>query len=197
MPPIQRPSVCPHDCPSVCALSVEVGDDGRIGRVRGAAQPYTDGVICAKVARYAERVHHPERLTQPLLRVGDKGSGQFTPISWDAALDLLAERIVSATARHGAQSIWPYHYAGTMGVVQRAAIRRLGHLAGWSRQRETFCVALSDAGWLAGVGAKRGLDPREVMESELIVVWGGNPVHTQVNFMHWLQKARRGRDVPL
>ena len=197
MPPIQRPSVCPHDCPSVCALSVEVGDDGRIGRVRGAAQPYTDGVICAKVARYAERVHHPERLTQPLLRVGDKGSGQFTPISWDAALDLLAERIVSATARHGAQSIWPYHYAGTMGVVQRAAIRRLGHLAGWSRQRETFCVALSDAGWLAGVGAKRGLDPREVMESELIVVWGGNPVHTQVNFMHWLQKARRGREVPL
>ena len=190
-------SVCPHDCPSVCALQVEVLPEGKIGRVRGAAQPYTDGVICAKVARYAERAHHPGRLTQPLLRVGAKGSGQFASIGWDEALDRLADRFRSLAAQYGPETIWPYHYAGTMGLVQRAAIRRLGHLAGWSRQRETFCVALSDAGWLAGAGAKRGIDPREMLESELIVVWGGNPVHTQVNFMHWVQKARRGRAVPL
>ncbi|WP_428828019.1 molybdopterin-dependent oxidoreductase [Azonexus sp. IMCC34842] len=192
-----RPSVCPHDCPSVCALDVEITADGRVGRLRGAGQPYTEGVICAKVARYAERTNHPQRLTQPLRRVGAKGSGQFAPIGWDDALDLLAERLQQACRRHGPETVWPYHYAGTMGFVQRGAIRRLGHLAGWSRQRETFCVALADAGWLAGAGAKRGVDPREMLDSELIVIWGGNPVHTQVNFMHWVQKARRGRQVPL
>ncbi len=224
MPTLLRPSVCPHDCPSVCALQVEVTAEGRIGRVRGGDQPYTDGVICAKVARYAERANHPDRLRQPLLRVGAKGEGRFAPIGWSEALDLLAARLREAMDRHGPETVWPYHYAGTMGLVQRGAIRRLGHLAGWSRQRETFCVALSDAGWLAGVGAKRGVDPREMGDSqgdagppqvslpptggglggarpwgrsELIVVWGGNPVHTQVNFMHWVQQARRGRDVPL
>ncbi|MBS1229142.1 MAG: putative dimethyl sulfoxide reductase [Proteobacteria bacterium] len=190
-------SVCPHDCPSVCALDVELLTPERIGRVRGAPQPYTDGVICAKVARYAERVHHPERLLHPLRRIGAKGSAQFAAISWDDALDLVAENFQAAMARHGAETVWPYHYAGTMGQVQRGAIRRLGHLAGWSRQRETFCVALADPGWLAGVGAKRGVDAREVVDSDLIVVWGGNPVHTQINFMHWTQKARRERNAQL
>ena len=94
-----RPSVCPHDCPSVCALQVEVTADGRIGRVRGGEQPYTDGVICAKVARYAERAHHPDRLRQPLLRVGAKGEGHFAPIGWDEALDLLAARLREAMDR--------------------------------------------------------------------------------------------------
>lgn len=190
-------NVCPHDCPSVCALEVERHADDTIGRIRGAAQPYTDGVICAKVARYAERVHHAGRLTQPLRRTGAKGSGAFEAISWDAALDLVAENFSKAIERHGPETVWPYHYAGTMGLVQRGAIRRLGHQAGWSRQLETFCIALSDAGWLAGVGKKAGVDPREIMHSDLIVVWGGNPVHTQINFMHWVQAARRERKVPL
>lgn len=184
-------SVCPHDCPSVCALRLEITEDGRLGRVRGGDQPYTDGVICAKVARYAERANHPERLLRPLCRVGPKGSGQFEVIGWDQALDLIAENLSRVMAGHGPQAVWPYHYAGTMGLVQRAALRRLGHLAGWSRQQETFCVALADAGWQAGVGVKRGVDAREVTDSDLIVVWGGNPVHTQVNFMHWVQKARK------
>lgn len=193
----QERAVCPHDCPSVCALDVELIDERRIGRIRGAEQPYTDGVVCAKVARYAERVHHPARLTQPLRRVGDKGSGRFEPLGWDDALDLVAERFSRASERHGPETVWPYHYAGTMGFIQRGAIRRLGHLAGWSRQLETFCVALADPGWLAGVGAKRGVDPREAAEADLIVIWGGNPVHTQVNFMHWAQKARRERQARL
>ena len=199
--PAQFPSVCPHDCPSVCALKVEVdtGPEGlaRIGRVHGGDQPYTDGVVCAKVARYAERVHHPDRLTMPLRRTGAKGSGQFEPLSWDAALDLVAENFTRAIARHGAETVWPYHYAGTMGFVQRGAIRRLANVGGFSQQLETFCVALADAGWLAGTGEKRGTDAREVIDSDLIVIWGGNPVHTHVNFMGWVQKARRGRDAPL
>ena len=98
------PSACPHDCPSTCALEVEVLDAHTIGRVRGAADnSYTAGVICAKVARYAERVHHPDRLLHPLLRKGDKGSGEFAPISWDDALDLVAERFSRAEARDGAR----------------------------------------------------------------------------------------------
>lgn len=196
-PVLTQRSVCPHDCPSVCALDVEVLSPQRIGRVRGSPQPYTDGVICAKVARYAERAHHPERLLHPLGRVGAKGSGRFEALSWDVALDRVAENFQAAIARHGPETVWPYHYAGTMGFVQRGAIRRLGHVAGWSRQRETFCVALADPGWLAGVGVKRGVDAREVVDSDLIVVWGGNPVHTQINFMHWTQKARRERQAKL
>src|SRR5579872_912169 len=89
------PSACPHDCPSTCALDVEIIDARTIGRIRGAAEnDYTAGVICAKVARYAERVHHPDRLTQPLRRTGAKGSGTFAPISWDDALDLVAEEFL-------------------------------------------------------------------------------------------------------
>ena len=190
-------SVCPHDCPSVCALDVQLLSPERIGRIHGAAQPYTDGVVCAKVARYAERVHHPERLMRPLRRIGAKGSGQFEPITWDDALDLVATQFQAAIAKYGPETIWPYHYAGTMGYIQRGAIKRIGHVAGWSRQRQTFCVALSDPGWLAGVGAKRGVDAREIVHSDLVVVWGGNPVHTQINFMNWVQKARHERGTRL
>jgi anaerobic selenocysteine-containing dehydrogenase len=95
-------SVCPHDCPSTCALEVEVFGNNAIGRVRGAEDnAYTAGVICAKVARYAERVHHPDRLKQPLRRTGPKGSGQFVPISWDEALDRVAEQFIHAEQAHG------------------------------------------------------------------------------------------------
>src|SRR5947209_9256440 len=102
-------SACPHDCPSTCALEVEVLDERTIGRVRGAEEnAYTAGVICAKVARYAERVHHPDRLTRPVRRKGAKGSGAFEPISWDDALDLVAEKFLQAESRGGSQSVWPY-----------------------------------------------------------------------------------------
>src|SRR4029078_9284769 len=92
-----RHSTCPHDCPSACALDIEVIDGSSIGRVRGAKlQSYTAGVVCAKVARYAERIHHPDRLMHPLRRTGPKGSGQFARISWDEALDEIAARFEQA-----------------------------------------------------------------------------------------------------
>lgn len=193
-------SACPHDCPSTCALEVERLDPQTIGRVRGAADnPYTAGVICAKVARYAERTHHPDRLLTPLRRVGDKGVGPdaFAPISWDDALDEVAERLLLAEQTHGAETVWPYFYAGTMGLVQRDGIERLRHVKGYSRQHSTFCIALSDAGWKAGAGSKRGVDPLEMTESDLIVVWGTNPVHTQVNVMTHIAKARKERGAKL
>jgi anaerobic selenocysteine-containing dehydrogenase len=193
-------SVCPHDCPSACALEVERIDGRRIGRVRGAAaNAYTQGVVCAKVARYAERQHHPDRLSHPLRRVGEKGIGEaaFVPISWDDALDEVAERLTRAAQRYGSETVWPYYYAGTMGLVQRDGINRLRHAMRYSREHLSICSMLSDAGWLAGVGAKRGVDGREIAKSDLIVVWGGNPVSTQVNVMTHVATARRERGAKL
>src|SRR5271169_4832326 len=148
-----RHSTCPHDCPSACALDVEVIDNVSIGRVRGSKlQTYTAGVICAKVARYAERIHHPDRLTHPLLRSGPKGSGQFRQITWDEALDRTAGAFTDIAARHGAAAVWPYYYAGTMGLLQRDGINRLRHVMRYSRQKLTICTSLPETGWCAGVG---------------------------------------------
>tara|TARA_R110001592_G_scaffold101420_1_gene287054 strand:+ start:4813 stop:6867 length:2055 start_codon:yes stop_codon:yes gene_type:complete len=198
MQPEFQPTACPHDCPSTCALEVEVLDDRTIGRVRGNPRnDYTAGVICAKVAAYRERVHHPERLTHPLQRVGAKGSGDFRRITWDQALDEVAEAIERARAEHGAQAVWPYHFAGTMGLVQRDSIHRFRHAFGFSREHETICVTTACNGWVAGHGKIWGADPREIAESDLIVVWGGNPVSTQVNVMTHIAKARKTRGAKL
>ncbi len=191
-------SVCPHDCPSACALDVELVAPDRIGRVRGARDNrYTKGIVCAKVARYAERVHHPDRLTRPLRRTGAKGSGQFEPISWDDALDEVAQSFVRAAQRDGSEAVWPYYYAGTMGLVQRDGINRLRHVMRYSRQLKTICTALSDSGWSAGIGAKFGPDTCEIADSDLIVIWGSNPVNTQVNLMHHIARARKERGAQL
>ena len=194
------PSVCPHDCPSACALEVERIDVNRIGRIRGAAsQTYTHGVVCAKVARYAERQHHPDRLSQPLRRIGGKGAGHsaFVAVSWDDALDEVAERLTQAAQRHGSETVWPYYYSGTMGLVQRDGINRLRHAMRYSREDLTICSMLTGVGWTAGVGARRGVDGREMAKSDLIVVWGGNPVSTQVNVMTHVTIARRERGAKL
>jgi anaerobic selenocysteine-containing dehydrogenase len=194
-PRIERQSsTCPHDCPSVCALDVEVIDGGTIGRVRGSARhSYTAGVVCAKVARYAERIHHPDRLTQPLIRTGPKGSGRFAPISWDEALDRTAAAFRQAEAAHGPEAVWPYYYAGTMGLVMRDGINRLRHAKGYSGQHSTICTTLAWSGFVAGTGRLAGADPREMAESDCVVIWGTNPVHTQVNLMTHALAARKTR----
>ncbi|WP_181703630.1 molybdopterin oxidoreductase family protein [Chthonobacter albigriseus] len=187
-------SACPHDCPSTCALEVEVIDDRTIGRVRGAEDnAYTAGVICAKVARYAERVHHPDRLTKPLLRTGPKGSRQFREISWDEALDRTAEAFLAAEARLGAETVWPYFYAGTMGLVQRDGIERLRHVKRYSREFDTICTNPAWTGYIAGTGRLAGPDPREMALADCVVIWGTNAVATQVNVMTHAVRARKTR----
>ncbi len=187
-------SVCPHDCPSTCALEVEIFDGRTIGRVRGAEDnTYTAGVICAKVARYAERVYHPDRLKHPLRRTGPKGSGQFAPISWDDALDLVAEQFVRAEAKHGSEAVWPYYYAGTMGYVMRDGIHRLRHAKKYSGFFSTICVNPAWTGFIAGTGKLAGTDPREMAKSDLVVIWGTNAVNTQVNVMTHATRARKQR----
>jgi anaerobic selenocysteine-containing dehydrogenase len=191
-------SACPHDCPSTCALEVEVFANNVIGRVRGAEEnAYTAGVICAKVARYAERVHHPDRLTHPLRRTGAKGSGEFAPISWDDALDLVAERFLRAEQAHGSEVVWPYLYAGTMGYVMRDGIHRLRHAKKYSGFFSTICVNPAWTGFIAGTGKLAGPDPREMAKSDLVVIWGTNAVNTQVNVMTHATRARKERGAKL
>lgn len=187
-------SACPHDCPSTCALEVELPGGNRIGRVRGARDhSYTAGVICGKVARYAERIHHPDRLLHPLRRVGPKGSGRFERISWDAALDLTAEAMLDAERRHGPEAVWPYYYAGTMGLVMRDGINRLRHAKRYSQMYASICTTLAWSGFIAGTGRLAGPDPREMAKSDLVVIWGTNPVNTQVNVMTHAVRARKER----
>jgi anaerobic selenocysteine-containing dehydrogenase len=191
---MRLPSVCPHDCPSACALEVEVIDGQRIGRVHGAkGQTYTAGVICAKVARYAERIHHKDRLLHPLKRSGPKGSGAFTRISWDAALDTIAAQFIEAEHGFGAASVWPYQYAGTMGRVQRDGINRLRHVKKYSGFYSTICTNPAWTGFLAGAGRMMGPDPREMAKADCVVIWGTNAVSTQVNVMTHAMRARKER----
>ena len=184
-------SACPHDCPSTCALEIERLTPQRIGRVRGAAaNDYTAGVVCSKVARYAERAHHPDRLTRPLRRTA---RGGFAPIGWDEALDEVADAFRRATDRYGSETVWPYYYAGTMGLVQRDGINRLRHAMRYSGQHSTICTTLAWNGFIAGTGRLAGADPREMARSDLVIIWGTNAANTQVNVMTHALRARRER----
>ncbi len=187
-------SACPHDCPSTCALDVELLDERTIGRVRGAKDnSYTAGVICAKVARYAERVHHPDRLKHPLIRAGRKGDGEWKQASWEAALDLIAERFIKAEQTNGSETVWPYYYAGTMGLVQRDSINRLRYAKRYSNQFDSFCTNMAWTGYFAGTGSLTGPDPREMAKADVVVIWGTNAAATQVNVMTHAVRARKDR----
>ncbi len=187
-------TACPHDCPSTCALEVELSPEGSIGRVRGAAgNDYTAGVICAKVARYAERLYHPDRLLTPKRRLGAKGSGSWGEISWNDALDDIANAFVKAESRYGSETVWPYYYAGTMGWVQRDSIDRLRHAKRYSGFFGSICVNPAWTGFAMGAGALRGADPREIAKSDCVVIWGTNAVATQVNVMTHAIRARKER----
>ena len=191
-------SACAHDCPSVCSLEIERLDERRIGRIYGLkSNTYAAGVTCAKVARYAERVHHPDRLSQPLARRGARGEGRFEPVSWDTALDAVAEAFIRATQAHGAEAVWPFHSGGTMGLIQRYGLERLRNVMGYSGEQVTICVTPAWAGWRAGVGSVMGPDPREIAGADLVVAWGTNLVATQVNAMTHVARARRDRGAKL
>lgn len=184
-------SACPHDCPSTCALDIELLPKGKIGKVRGSAgNSYTAGVICAKVARYAERAHHPDRLTHPLRR---KPNGEYERVPWETALDITAEALLSAEERYGPEAVWPYFFAGTMGLVMRDGINRLRHAKRYSDMYASICTTLAWTGFVAGTGKLAGADPREMAKSDCVVIWGTNPVNTQVNVMTHATRARKER----
>ncbi|MDE1993815.1 MAG: molybdopterin oxidoreductase family protein [Rhizobiaceae bacterium] len=187
-------TACPHDCPSTCALEIDLTEDGKIGRVRGANDhSYTSGIICAKVARYAERLYHADRLMKPLRRVGAKGEGRWQELSWDDALDEIANAFVKAEAKDGSEAIWPYFYAGTMGWVQRDSIERLRHAKRYSGFFSSICTNPAWTGFVMATGTLRGPDPREMGRTDCVVIWGTNAVSTQVNVMTHAIKSRKER----
>ncbi|MEO8335743.1 MAG: molybdopterin oxidoreductase family protein [bacterium] len=183
---------CPHDCPDTCATLVTV-ENGRAVRVAGDPDhPVTQGFLCAKVNRYVDRTYHDDRLRTPLRRVGPKGSGQFEPITWDAALDEIATRLGDiARSSDGPQAILPYSYAGTMGLVQGSSMdHRFFHLLGASKLDRTICSMAGTIGMRMTVGASIGADGEGVPESDLVLLWGTNTLTANPHLWPFILQAR-------
>ena len=190
LPTIVR-GACPHDCPDTCALRITVVG-GRVTKVQGDPDhPPTHGALCTKVARYAERSYHDERLLRPLKRVGAKGLGQFVPVSWDEALSDIAARLREIAAREP-QAIVPYSYAGTMGLVQGESMAaRFFNKLGASRLDRTICSSAGGEALAATYGAKIGMHLEDYAASRLILIWGSNSIASNLHFWTFAQQAKR------
>ena len=182
---------CPHDCPDTCSMLTTVVN-GVATKVQGnPAHPHTDGALCTKVARYTERTYHPERILHPLKRMGPKGSGQFEPVSWDAALSDIATRLQTIASRD-AQAILPYSYAGTMGLVQSESIAaRFFHRLGASLLDRTICASAGAEGLTQTLGGKVGMRVEFFAESKLILIWGSNSIASNLHFWRYANQAKR------
>jgi anaerobic selenocysteine-containing dehydrogenase len=184
-------AACPHDCPDTCAMLVTV-ENGRATRIRGAADlPFTNGSLCTKVAHYLERVYSDQRLRHPMKRIGRKGEGRFERIGWDEALDTIAAKYREIAASDP-RSLLPYSYGGTLGLVQGGSMdMRFFHRAGASLLERTICAAAGAAGWKATIGASVGMDPEAIVDAKLILIWGGNPVVSNLHGWRYIQEAKR------
>ena len=186
---------CPHDCPDTCALETTV-EKGVAIKVAGAKDhPFTDGVLCTKVARYLDRTYAKERVLYPMRRVGPKGRGQgeWKRISWDEALDEIAAQFKAiAASPDGPQSISPYSYAGTMGLLNYAGMdRRFFHTLGASLLDRTLCSSAGRVGTKITLGANVGMDPERVEDAKLILIWGSNPITSNLHYWSRVQEAKR------
>ncbi len=184
---------CPHDCPDTCALNVTVAN-GRATKVEGDPDhPTTRGVLCTKVARYLERTYSEARVLHPLRRVGPKGTSRFERIGWDEALDTIASRFKEiAASPDGPQAILPYSYAGTMGLLQGSSMdRRFFYKLGASLLDRTICATAGKAGYAATVGASIGTDLEQFENAKLIVIWGSNPIVSNLHLWSRVQEAKR------
>src|SRR5271154_2757406 len=177
-----RHSVCALDCPDTCAMLVQV-ENGQATKLRGDPNhPVTRGFLCGKVAKYLDREYSPERLLYPLKRIGEKGEGRFARISWDQALDTIAERLTAIAREFGPEAILPYSYAGTMGLLNGSGMdRRFFHRLGASRLDRTICSSAGGTALVASLGLKYGTEPEQFRHSKLIVVWATNVHGTNVH----------------
>lgn len=185
---------CPHDCPDTCSLLTTVAGGVAIKVQGNPAHPATAGTLCTKVSRYTERTYHPDRLLQPMKRVGPKGSGQFAPVSWDDALSDIATRLQAIAARgpDAAQAILPYSYAGTMGLVQGDSMSaRFFHRLGASLLDRTICASAGAEALAQTLGGKLGMRVEFFAEAKLIVIWGSNPIASNLHFWRHAQEAKR------
>jgi anaerobic selenocysteine-containing dehydrogenase len=193
LPPEQPPvrGACPHDCPDTCALLTTVVDGVAIKVAGNPAHPHTDGALCTKVSRYPERTYHRDRLLTPLKRVGAKGEGRFEPVSWEQALADIARRLQTLAATD-AQSIVPYSYAGTMGLVQGEAMAaRFFNRLGGARLARTICSSAGGAGLTHTLGGKLGMQVQFFAEAKLILIWGSNSITSNLHFWRYANLARR------
>lgn len=182
---------CPLDCPDTCAWVAHV-EEGRVVRVEGARDhPITRGVLCAKVRDYQERTYAPDRLLHPLMRCGSKGSGDFRPVRWDEAMGRIAEKFGAIIESDGPEALLPFNYLGSMGVVQRQSLMRLFHALGASRIGGGICGISGES--LGDEGHPAGFDPEEMVDSDLIVLWGANVLSTCHHQWHFIEEARRRR----
>src|SRR3981189_2690870 len=182
---------CPHDCPDTCAMLVTV-EEGVATKIQGDPQaPFTEGTLCTKVSHYLERTYSADRLKYPMRRIGRKGEGKFERIGWDAALDEIAARLKTLAAADP-QSILPCSYAGTMGMVQYMSMdRRFFHKLGASLLDRTLCSSAGKHGIKATLGGSVGMDPERFDESKLIILWGANPVVSNLHLWSRVQEAKR------
>ncbi len=183
---------CPHDCPDTCGTLTEV-EDGRAVGFRGDPEsPITRGWLCAKVRPYLDRVYHPDRLLQPLRRVGPKGAGQWRPVTWQEALDEIGSRWRTIIDQSGPEAILPYSYSGTLGLVQMiVASGRLWNRLGVSQLERSICGAAAETAVEATLGKRWSAPYSDVVHSKLVVLWGHNPASTGPHFMPFLRQARR------
>ncbi|HEY6320095.1 MAG TPA: molybdopterin-dependent oxidoreductase [Thermoanaerobaculia bacterium] len=185
-------SACPLDCPDACSLSVSVAD-GRVTKVDGSQRnPLTAGFICAKVRRWPEHVYGAARLLHPEVRRGRKGDGVFARVSWDEALSLLAEKLRAARDRHGGESILPFSYGGSNGLLtQDTTDLRLFERLGASRLARTVCAAPSRSAAAGLYGRMAGVALHDYVHARMIVLWGVNPGVTGIHLVPVIQEAQR------
>ena len=175
-------------------MTVDVEGDRAVALGGDPEHPFTQGFLCAKVNRYLERVYSPERILHPLKRVGPKGEGRFERISWDQALDEIAERLPGVVDAHGPQAILPYSYAGNLGILGYGSMdRRFFQALGASLLDRTICATAGARGFEATVGATMGYDPEAIVDARLIVAWGTNIVSSNVHQWPFIEEARPSR----
>ena len=185
-------TVCPLDCPDSCSLDVRI-QDGRITSIDGSSlNPVTDGYICAKVRKFPERVYGPDRLLYPAVRKGPKGLASFQRLSWDEALALIAERMREVRSEWGGESILPYSYGGSNGLLtQDTSDATLFRRVGASRLARTVCAAATGAANAAMYGKMASVTYLDFTEARLIVVWGANPSASGIHLVPHIREAQR------
>jgi len=184
-------AACPHDCPDTCGMHISV-ENGVAVKVEGAKDmPFTQGTLCTKVARYLDRTYSKDRVLYPMKRLGAKGEGKFQRISWDEALDTIAAKFKEIAA-FDPQGILPSSYAGTMGLVQYASMdRRFFHKLGATLLERTLCSSAGRAGVKVTLGGSVGMDPERFEDARLILIWGSNPVVSNLHLWSRVQEAKR------
>ncbi len=186
-----KPAVCTKDCPDACGLLVKV-EDGKITKVKADPDhPFTQGFLCRKAKFFPGHVHNENRILTPLRRTGPKGSGRFEPISWDAALDLVADRICDVAKTHGPEAILPYFYAGHMGIIHRNAGQPFFHKLGASKLLLTICGPAATEGFQTTLGSGPSTDIESSVNSDLIIIWGSNTLTTNIHAWSFFLKARK------